>query len=232
MSMFSIMFSASAGQTAATFVAGSALGAALCRATGWGRVVRLGKHLSSARDRHANLVPPSIANPTVRRDGVSGNTARRARTGRLSLPQGVAEMSAGEVPALERVNDFVDRLAALPLADWLSVGRLLAADRVALTARSSAWPILDAAIGVRGLRVAAWYVRDAVETAAFLASGSACGWTSDERRAFAGAHRAAEEAALALLVQPDLPAIDFAVFYAPFMYVAPVDSMERVIAHY
>ena len=111
---------------------------------------------------------------------------------------------------------FADWLAELPLASWLDIGRALAADRDQRSARCTAWAILDAAIADRGLCVAAWYVRDAVDTSALLALGGDCHGSLSERRTFAIAHRAAEEAALALLACEQLPANDFAVLYEPF----------------
>lgn len=153
---------------------------------------------------------------------------RRVRTGRLSLPRSVAELTVHQESALAGVNAFVDGLAALPFTEWLRIGRLIATDRVAHAARSCAWPILDATIGAAGLRVTAWYVRDAVDTSAFIASAWVRRWSSAERWAFSAAHGAAEDAGLAVLTRPDLSEEDFAIFYAPFATAVSIKTVLRI----
>ena len=138
------------------------------------------------------------------------------RTGRLALPREVAELTPNNEPALEIVNAFVDLLAGLPVAAWLDIGRSIASDREGLPVRRDAWNQLDATIADQRLGLSAWYVRDAVETAAFLASGCMSRWTAEERRMFAAAQRAAETAALALLARVHLPAETLGILCAPF----------------
>jgi len=75
--------------------------------------------------------------------------------------------------------------------------------------------MLGATINGRGLAVAAWYACDAIETSAFYAS-RAKRWTPSDRRAFAAAYAAAEDAALALLARQFVPAADCATLVAPF----------------
>jgi hypothetical protein len=154
----------------------------------------------------------------------SGGVAARRRTGRLPLPQQVAELASREAPTLDRVNAFVDRLAELPLTAWLEIGRSLAVDADFQAARSTARAILDATIADRELSIAAWYAKDAVETSAFLASHPSGRLSPPERRAFAAAHGAAEVAALALLAEDHLSAADFAVLYLPFADEVPAGT--------
>jgi hypothetical protein len=99
---------------------------------------------------------------------------------------------------------------------WLAVGRTLINDPSIYALRGTPYAILEATINNRGLAVAAWYVRDAIETSAYYASHSITKWTSKERRAFAAAHAAAEDAALAILARPHLGAEDAAALCGPF----------------
>jgi hypothetical protein len=62
--------------------------------------------------------------------------------------------------------------------------------------------------------MAAWFVRDAVETASFLVSR--CSISRDQRRLFEAARHTAESAALGLLVGDRLPVRDLDVLCAPF----------------
>jgi hypothetical protein len=141
---------------------------------------------------------------------------RRMRTGRLPLPRQVAELTPDDQPALAAVNGFADRLAELPLLAWLTVGGSLIDSPSTYARRETPYAILEATINNRGLAVAAWYVRDAIETSAYYASHSTVKWTSKERRAFAAAHAAAEDAALAVLAHEYLNAEDFAALCGPF----------------
>jgi hypothetical protein len=142
--------------------------------------------------------------------------ARRARVGRLRLPRAVVELTPRDEPALAAVNEFADRIADLPLAAWIDAGRSVIADRSSLEPRSTAFAILATTINDRGLAVAAWYARDAIETSAFYASQSATRWNPGDRRAFAAAHAAAEDAALALLARNFQSVADRGVLCAPF----------------
>jgi hypothetical protein len=142
--------------------------------------------------------------------------ARRMRTGRLPLPQRVADLTPLDEPALAAVNAFADRLADLPASAWLAVGRSVMANNSFYELRATPFAILEATINDRGLAVAAWYVRDAIETSAFYATRPVVRWTSHERRAFAAAHGAAEESALAILAQPFLSSGVYATLCGPF----------------
>jgi hypothetical protein len=120
-----------------------------------------------------------------------------------------------EQPPVTQVNAFVDWLASLPLALWLDVGRSVASERTRVMARGSAWEELQRALCAQELQIGAWFVRDAVETAAFLASHSVRRWSAADRRWFAAAHGAAETAALALLARPFLEAEQFEALCEP-----------------
>lgn len=150
---------------------------------------------------------------------------RRTRTGRLRLPREVAGLTPEDVPALAPVDAFADRLAELPLASWLSIGRSLVESASGSSLRATPYAILEATINDRGLAVAAWYVRDAIETSASYVSPPRRRWTARERRCFAAAHAAAEEAALAMLAGAFLPSEDCAALCAPFVeLVSPVGT--------
>lgn len=152
------------------------------------------------------------------------------RTGRLPLPRQVAELTPNDVPALETVNAFVDLLVGLPLAAWLDIGRSISSDREGLRARRDAWDQLDTTITAQRLGLSAWYVRDAVETAAFLASRCTPRWSAEERRMFAAAHGAAETAALALLARVHLSAETLGILCAPFESYEPAPTAQAVVS--
>lgn len=116
---------------------------------------------------------------------------------------------------VEAVHAFADRLADLPTRAWLEVGHSILRDGSSHASRATASALLAATIDGRGLAVAAWYACDAIETSAFYAS-RAHRWTRRDRRAFAAAHSAAEDAALALLAGRFVPADDRAMLVAPF----------------
>ena len=143
--------------------------------------------------------------------------ASRARTGRLPLPRHVAELTLDDEPALAFVNAFADQLVDLPLSTWLAIGATIAADRDGLPVRRDAWDTVDAAIVDHGLAIAAWYVRDTIETAAFLVSRNTSQWSSRERRVFASAQASAESAALALLARDHLSGDVLSTVFAPFV---------------
>ena len=103
---------------------------------------------------------------------------------------------------------FLAMLAELPIAEW-------PAPASARTAHETALALLDAVLADRQLGVSAWYVRDQVETSAFVASRGRGERTCVPR----AARKLAEAAALALLVRPLLPAADFATLYGPFARV-------------
>jgi hypothetical protein len=141
---------------------------------------------------------------------------RRMRTGKLRLPRQVAELTPDDQPALAAVNAFADRLSELPVLAWLTAGKTLIDNRSIYAQRETPYAILEATINDRALAMAGWYVRDAIETSAYYASHSIVKWTSKERRAFAAAHAAAEDAALAILAREHLSAEDFAALCDPF----------------
>jgi len=132
------------------------------------------------------------------------------------------------IPAMFAVDAFADRVAKLPWNAWLSVGRSLVEGAPPSTSRATSRAILEATINDAGLAVAAWYVSDAIETSAHYASVSRHRWTSAERRCFAAARAAAEDAALAILASTFLSAEDFDVLCAPFTRL--VDAAAQTAA--
>jgi hypothetical protein len=117
--------------------------------------------------------------------------------------------------SVSQVAPFVDGLGVLTLEEWLDIGRVILADRDGLSSRVTAWVILEATIADRRLDVAAWYVRDAVETMAYLARRTAP-LSRSERRLFMAAHGGAEEAALAVMAREHMAVLDFEALVAPF----------------
>ena len=120
------------------------------------------------------------------------------------------------VALTSRANAFLDRVAEWPLTMWLDTGRALVTDRAALPVRQAAWEALDAVLASSGLGFAAWSMRDAVETLAFLKTRELCEWTPTERRYFASAHGAAEAATLAVLARDYLRDEEFQALVAAF----------------
>jgi hypothetical protein len=141
---------------------------------------------------------------------------RRLR--RAAYVRGMLSGSPIAAAPFERANAFADRLAELPIEEWLAIGNTLL--RVAGAARRGhALSLVDAAIIEHGLAVHAWYLRDAVETSAHAACDQRLRWTRTERIAFAAAHGAADAAALTLLAGNHLPAGDVRLLCEPFAEV-------------
>jgi len=120
---------------------------------------------------------------------------------------------------------FVGRIAELPAADLVDVGKRIQAPMQAWVAHSAARQGLLSALWHRELTWAVWSVRDAMETAAFLARRTGRGLTAHERPSFELACAAASEAALALLASDRLPATDLEALYAPFEGLVPRASL-------
>src|SRR5262249_53708815 len=81
---------------------------------------------------------------------------------------------------------------------------------------------VEAAIVSQRLNLAAWSVRDAVETVVYLTNHAAGRLSRADRRVLVAAHSAVEDAALALLVAEHLPRTDIAQLCAPFADHVPV----------
>jgi len=131
-----------------------------------------------------------------------------------SSPGTLADVLSSGV-TLEVVDSFAERLAHLPTPAWLAVGHSLLRDVSSHAPRATASALLVATINGRGLAIAAWYACDAIETSAFYAS-RVRGWRPADRRAFATAYAAAEDAALALLAREFLPTSHCAMLCEPF----------------
>ena len=134
---------------------------------------------------------------------------------RLPLPPYVALMTEAQEPALALAKAFVEGLCDLPLESWLAIGRAVMTRRTAI-GYTSAWSAVENAIAKQGLSLAAWHVRDDIETLAYLASHSSAPVSRADRPVFAAAHGAAEDAALALLVREHVSAADVDLLSAPF----------------
>ena len=211
---------------ALAFVAGGAAGVLLTRVT---QLHPVAPPLSMVDDDGtvAWTAAPSLDDPMLWSSGSAVETAPRPRTGRLPLPACVTALTPSDEPALGPVNAFADRLRALPLADWLDVGRSEVADPARASQRATAFAIVDAAIATHGLGIAAWYARDTVETAVCLATSGVPRETARERRLMAAAHGAAEAAALALLARAVIAPMDFATLFAPFEHVITREELAH-----
>ena len=193
-----------------------------------GRVVSRSGQASAARAQSGvagdkTSVMTQRATDTV---PMSPTLLRRMRTGRLPLPREVAGLTPEDLPALAPVDAFADGLAELPLTSWLSIGQSLVDSASVSALRATPYAILEATINDRGLAIAAWYVRDAIETSAYYVSPPLRRWTRMERRCFAAAHAAAEEAALAMLARAFLSSEDFDALCAPFASL--IDGAARI----
>ena len=149
---------------------------------------------------------------------------------RRSSPRRPALLSGDEQRPVAEVSTLVDWLADLPLPLWLDIGRSVASDRLRLAVRGAAWEELQRAICAKELQITAWFVRDAVETAAFLAGHSVRQWSPEDRRFFAAAHGAVEASALALLARPFLELPYFEILYEPVSDRADVWSHLTTIS--
>lgn len=146
----------------------------------------------------------------------SARLVHQLRSSRMAEPEAnVLLGDAGSSAHDPKLAAFLDRLSELSVADWIGIGRSLIADRDALLVRQRACALLEAAIPDHRLGVAAWEIRDAIDTAACLVR-SARGWSRDTRGFFASTQRAAEAAALGLLARGHLPADAVAALTTPF----------------
>lgn len=115
----------------------------------------------------------------------------------------------------------------MPLDDWLDIGRRLVGDELGAAARAAAWTALDAVVAERQLGVAMWHVRDAVATAAFLATRRVPRMSRGERRALVATQSAAEETAIAMLARMHLRPADYETLATPFEELLRVDARSR-----
>ena len=119
----------------------------------------------------------------------------------------------------QAVEQFVERLSTLGLADWLAV-----ATSVTQTAssRADANAALDRVVARHDLAYDAWSIGDDVETAFHCGVGTTGRVPSPrESLSLSIARQAAARAALALFVRSLLTATDFESLYRPFTSLAP-----------
>ena len=134
-----------------------------------------------------------------------------------SIPPSWDRASSGSAEvAIDGVIRFLDRLVELPLPAWLAIGQGLMADSADHAVRQDAWADVESAIARHQLGPAAWRVRDALETAAFLVSRRAPQWTRATRCQFAATQGATHAAALALLTRAHIALESVRVLCAPF----------------
>jgi hypothetical protein len=146
---------------------------------------------------------------------------------RLPLPPRVAQMTAADEPALALSKAFVEGLCDLPLENWLAIGRAVMAIRTS-AGYADAWSAVERAIAKRDLALAAWHMRDEIETIAYVVSHVGAPLSRANRPAFAAAHGAAEDAALALLVRGCVSAMDIDLLCTPFASTIVAPSSTRI----
>jgi hypothetical protein len=139
----------------------------------------------------------------------------RASRGHPPLSQSLVQLAPADDHALSLANAFVDRLAEFTPAQWLDVGRHVVTNHETVALHARARAIMDATIANRSLGLAAWHVRDAVETIAYLASHCGPNLSRQQRRHFAAARAGAEDAALAVLTREHLAPEEFAALCSP-----------------
>ena len=157
-----------------------------------------------------------------------GRTAKLVR--RLRAVQ-LSPLDAQQLPtpsSLGRVDAFLDQLVELSLANWLAIGEAVVSARELVPVRQRAWDDLEAKLVGGRFGLVVWSVRDAVDTAAYIASRESRRWSRHERETFAAAHGAAEVAALALLARDDLTAEIYRALTTPFATVIGLgESVQR-----
>jgi hypothetical protein len=129
-------------------------------------------------------------------------------------------MTEVQEAAFTATKAFVEQLCDLRLDGWLAIGRALIASR-GVTTYMSVWSTVEQAIAKCDLGLVAWHVRDDVETVAYLVSHAGAPLARSDRAVFAATHGAAENAALALLVQSSISSADLELLYAPFWAQVP-----------
>jgi len=153
------------------------------------------------------MIPARRMTSLAHLEPVAPTQAPRRSAAVLALPLLSVGLAAGAALELGSVSAFIDGLVELPVSSWLTIGRELMADREGLAVRQAAWTDVEEAIAAHSLALAAWEVRDALETAVCLVSRAVQRWSRDERCQFAATHGAADAAALALRasahVRPD-----------------------------
>ena len=118
-------------------------------------------------------------------------------------------------------GEFIDRLMRLSSDEWIS-----AVPDPRYAPSDASLSTIESLIGRTGQQVAAWCVADEVETAAHLAFRCSAG----DPRMIArkrSAIRAAERAALALLLRSDLSAEEFERLYRPFKELIPLRDLGQ-----
>ena len=154
----------------------------------------------------------SIFSLSVSSASGAAKLVRRLRASQFPSPQA----ERGDAESVACLDAFLDRLIELPLAEWLAIGNSVVAERDRVFVRQQAWNELEAALLHGRFGVAVWRVRDAVDTAAYIAARESHTWSRHERGTFAAAHGAAETAALALLARDHLSPVTYGALTGPF----------------
>ena len=104
------------------------------------------------------------------------------------------------VPSAQRLDQWLDALAALPMTEWTRIGdRCLDGDWALATSRARSH--IERAIEMHQLHVSAWIVRDLVQTAVFDVRHQTLRAPRSIQRRTAVAVAAAEWAALAIAME-------------------------------
>ena len=146
-------------------------------------------------------------------------SARVSRRQLAQRPNGGSSLwELGGLPdgAARELERWLDGLSDLTLDQWCEIGRACTGDESAWAARAASAAALELVIDCQQLAVTTWYVRDLVDTAAYVARHEAEGAGRKVRRQLADAVAAAETAALAIAAAEWLPDEDAARLRAPF----------------
>jgi hypothetical protein len=134
-------------------------------------------------------------------------------------------LPAESASALER---WLDALAELPLDRWLAVGQACTRDVAGRQRRVTSTALLEAIVSDQRIELAAWFIGDLVQTAAYPATRAAARARRSTQRDFAVARSAAGWAALAIATRTWLPRADHDALCAPFDAVLSNGSLRFV----
>jgi hypothetical protein len=134
-------------------------------------------------------------------------------------------LPAESASALER---WLDALAELPFERWVALGQACTRDSGARQQRVTSSAILEAVVADQRIELAAWFIGDMVQTAAYAATRAAARTRRSTQRDFAVARSAADWAALAIATRTWLPRADHDALCAPFDAVLSNGALRLV----
>jgi hypothetical protein len=181
------------------FIAGCISGVLAC-------FVALGGPLGSERRASAGTAAFQVAAPAAaaRANGSNRKKARSlTQAGPLTTEQRRARIDFASLQD-DTVGGFVDRVGHLPLADWITIGRVAAACQSVAPTPASVYAQVQQALTSNRLLFRAWEIRDAIDSLVIRRRG-AVRLTADDVSLLTTASSAVRDAALALLLRDYLP---------------------------